>query len=249
MNVTLKVIKTHMKLIWNILIVCTILSCRSDVQKRPKSIPAKAVKKEVDSSITIDSKAPQHEVMEFVEYNDDGDYFLLMAKKKNSIVSFINDNDDRTLLRGDLIDISWKTTTIEIAGDGGTQEQAEKIVSVVKVKDGKVSKFRRDYAKPLKYTFSEDENYSKYYLDKLYILVEYYIANSKNELLKLHINNRDELTFSIEKQIRESREYTMIGISTTSEKQVNTVQWLYFDHEKNILYEYDLANDKLVEFN
>ena len=187
--------------------------------------------------------------MEFVEYNDDGDYFLAVAKKEDSLFSFINDEtEDRSLLRGDIIDVAWEAATVEIAGDGDTQQQSEKIISMVKVKEGNVSKFRKHYQKKLTYTWSEEEKYSTYYLDKLYLLVEYYIANSKNDLLKMHVKNRDQLTYSIEEQSRNNKEYILIGISTTSAHHVNTIQWLYLEKAENILYEYDLPNDRLIEF-
>jgi hypothetical protein len=238
-----------MKFIWNILLACTIFSCHSGVEKSAKPHPHKIKNKEAGNHKDTKAKPSQHEPMEFVEYNDDGDYFLVIAKKKDSLFSFINnESNDRSLLRGDLIDVAWETATIEIAGDGGTQERAQKIVSILKIKDGNVAKFRLHYQKALKYTWPEEENYSTYYLDKLYNLVEYYIANSRNELLKLHIKNRDQLTYSIEKQTRNDKEYIMIGISTTSENHVNTIQWLYVEKTENILYEYDLANDRLVRF-
>jgi len=187
--------------------------------------------------------------MEFVEYNDEGDYFLLVASKSDSLFSFINDqSNDRSLLRGDLIDLSWQTTVIEIAGDGGRREQAEKVISIVKIKDGNVSKFRQHYRKKLKYTWPQEDNYSAYYLDKLYQLVEYYIANSKNELLRLSVENREQLSYSIEKQIRNQKEYLLVGISSISAQHLNTIQWLYLDKEDLMIYQYDLPGDTLVRF-
>lgn len=238
-----------MKNIWNILFVLACVSCRSDTQKNTKTVITDTVKKAVEVKKRVDGQSQNKTVAEFVEYNDDGDYFLLTARRKNEILSFINDNnDDRSLLRGDMIEVLWKTDTIYIAGDGDTPQQAEKIISLKKLKNGNVSKFRKTYNKPLKYHWPEGEDYSKSYLDKLYTLVEYYVANTKNEQLQLLVKNRNEINYSIEKQTRGDKEYVLIGIATTEEHHINTVQWLYLDNEQDKLYEYDLVNDNLVEF-
>lgn len=238
-----------MKNIWKILFVFICISCHSNSQKKNKPAVSDTVKREAEVKKTADYQAPHQEIMEFVGYNDDGDYFLLTARRKNETLSFINDdNEDRNLLRGDIIEVTWKTDTIYIAGDGDTPQQAEKIVSVKKLKDGNVSKFRKNYNKALKYHWSQEEDYSKSYLDKLYTLVEYYVANSKNEQLQLLVKNRDEINYSIEKQTRADKEYVLIGIAGTEEHRLNTVHWLYFDNEEDKLYEYDLPNDSLAEF-
>ncbi len=189
------------------------------------------------------------DTLSFLDYNDDGDYMLLNAKKGNDFYSFINDkNDDRSYLKGDLIEIKWKKDTIYIAGDGETPEVAEWIISTKKIKDGNVSIFRKTYKKQLKYNWSKENNYSTSYFDKLYLLVEDYIANSKVETIKLSIKNKDQLEYSIEQQIRNGKEYTVLGIAYVFEHKVNTLKWLYFENENQKLYEYDLANDELIKF-
>jgi len=228
-----------MKSIWTILLVCTLLSCRSGMEK-----------KETVHHKKVTEKPVRHKVMEFIEYKDDVDGDdLVITKKGDRLFSFINDqSNDRSLLRGDLIDLAWKTVTIENAGDSGTEQEAEKIVSIAKVKNGNVSNFRKHYQKPLKYNWIKEENHSGHFLEKLYRLVEYYVASSDNKLIKHHVKNRDQLSYSIEHQTRDSKEYVMIGISVTSEGHVNTIQWLYVDKAENSLYEYDLPNDRLVRF-
>jgi hypothetical protein len=238
-----------MKILLIIILACTIVSCHSGTEKK---VDQQRVKSEKHNAVPTKTRTNplQHAVMEFVEYNDNGDYFMLTAKKRNEVFSFVNDNiKDRSLLRGDLIEITWKTTSIEIAGDGGTRIDADEIVSIKKVKDGNVSKFRKHYQKPIKYTWPQEESYSKHFLDKLYSLVEYYVANSNNELIQLHIKNNDQLSYSIERQTRDDKAYVMVGISITSAHQVHTIQWLYLDQTTDILYAYDLPNDKLVKFN
>ena len=129
---------------------------------------------------------------EFQYYNDNGDYMWLYAKNGNDRYSFVNDNNNlRNLLRGDICEIKWKKDTIYIAGDGETPEIDDWLISIKKIQDGNVSKFRKEYKKEIKYHYS-DESYSKSGLDEVYLSAEYYIANSKNELIKLAIQNKDQ---------------------------------------------------------
>ena len=112
----------------------------------------------------------------------------------------------------------------------------------------KVSDFRKNYGKEIYYNYSGDFNYSQKYLDELYLIAEYYIANSKNELLKSIIENKGRLEYSVQQQQRNGKEYTVLGIGTVTEGRINKAQWLYCDAENKILYEYDLPNDELVVF-
>ena len=163
---------------------------------------------------------------------------------------FINDkNEDRSLLKGDIVEIKWYNDTIYIVGDGETPEIAEWIVSIKKIRDGNVSIFRKNYKNQLKYNWSKENDYSQSYLDNLYVIVENYIANSKNEMIKSCVLRKEQLEYSIEEQTRNGQEYTVLGIAVVFEHRVNTIQWLYYKHgEFNKLYEYDLANEKLIEF-
>ncbi|WP_316824744.1 hypothetical protein [Pedobacter miscanthi] len=239
-----------MKNLCTILFVLTFVACHSDKEKKNKPITGGTAKKAVERTKAAKMQLANITIAEFVGYNDDGDYFQLMARTKNETLSFINEsNDDRGLLRGDLISIVWKTDTIYIAGDGDTPQLAEKIISVKKLQDGKVSRFRKTYNKILKYHWPQEENYTKSYLDKLYMVVEYYVAGSKNQLLELLIKNGEEIDYSIEPQTREGREYVLIGISGISAHHSNTIQWLYYDNGQDKLYEYDLPKDSLIEFN
>jgi hypothetical protein len=190
------------------------------------------------------------DTFEFVEYNDDFDYISIQVKKENELLGFVNDkNDDRSLLRGDICEIQWKKDTIYVAGDGETPMLEDWLISVRKIKDGNVSKMRKEYKKELKYHWSKEDNYSQSFLDKIYLLTEYYIANSKNELLQLHIKNKEQINYSIENQKREGRDFTIMGIGYEFENRSNIFQWLYYDNENGKLYEYDLPNDALNEFN
>lgn len=187
--------------------------------------------------------------MEFIDYNDDGDYFLLNGKKGRIPYSFINDkNEKRDLLRGDLVEITWKWDTIYIAGDGETPELAEWIISIKKIKDGKISDFRKRYPEKIPYSLIDDDNVSSEFKDKLYSLVEYYLANSKKEAVKQSIRNRDELSFSIEERNENGTEYIALGIYARSDGQPKIIQWLWYSPNTDMLFEYDHNRDKLTPF-
>lgn len=235
--------------ILQLFLLAMLLSCAKPAEK----IPPASSEKESKTVVTAEKKEPviiQKDTLSFVDYNDDGDYMLLNAKKDQSDFSFINDkNEDRTLLKGDLIEITWKKDTIYISGDGETPELAEWVISVRKLKDGKVSLFRKNYRKKLKYNWSTEESFSKDYLDKLYLIVEYYIANTKNVMIKDAVSKKEQLEYSIEEQTRDGKKYTVIGVALVFEHRVNTLKWLYLDQDNgNKLYEYDLPNDQLVDF-
>ncbi|WP_411810882.1 hypothetical protein ACLB9Y_11805 [Chryseobacterium scophthalmum] len=229
---------------FSLLIYC--ISCSPGPEKNKDK---KTVRKKEMQQIAVEKDSLQRDTIEFVSYNDDFDYSQLNGKKGKEEISYINDqNNDRSFLRGDLIAIEYKNDSIYIAGDGGTPQNAEWIVSAKKIKDGKVSKFRKEYNQSIKYHYSNEDEISSTYLDHLYKLAEYYIANSKNNLIKLFVKNRDALAYSVEKQTKENKEYYVLGIYTESEHKINTFQWLYIDPETDIIYEYDLPNDKLIKF-
>lgn len=229
---------------FSLLIYC--ISCSPGPEKNKDK---KTVRKKEIQQIAVEKDPLQRDTIEFVSYNDDFDYSQLNGKKGKEEISYINDqNNDRSFLRGDLIAIEYKNDSIYIAGDGGTPQNAEWIVSAKKIKDGKVSKFRKEYDQPIKYHYSKENEISSTYLDHLYKLAEYYIVNSKKDLIKLFVKNRNALAYSVEKQTKENKEYYVLGIYTESEHKINTFQWLYIDPETDTIYEYDLPNDKLIKF-
>lgn len=205
--------------------------------------------KETNVKIIQDEEEVFKDFFEFVAYKDDFEYTSLQAKKGNELHGFVNDkNNDRSLLIGDICEIQWKKDTIYAAGDSETPVINDWLISVKKIKDGNVSKLRKEYKTELKYYWSKEENYSQIFLDKIYLLTEYYIANSKNEILKHHIKTKNQITYSIENQKRENIEYTIMGIGYEFENRSNIFQWLYYNNQNGKLYEYDLPNDKLNEF-
>lgn len=188
---------------------------------------------------------------EFINYNDDGDYFLIFVKKNNEKFSLIYDwdvSEKYKFNRGDIINIGWKMDSMWVSGDGESLHFAEWAKSATKVKDGNVSLFKRKYKKPLKFNYQKE--YSDSYLDKIYLLVEYYLANSKQELVKANLNDPNiDIEYSTEERTLDGKEYIVIGIGNNFENHTSIMQWLYIETGEELeLYEYDLANEKLIKF-
>lgn len=197
------------------------------------------------------SKGEQYaDEVEYVDYDANGDYALFTIKKGNEVVALqTNFEGSDKFRRGDILKITWKMDSTFIAGEGEKLDFTEWLINAEKVKDGNVSLFKKKYTKPIKYTWAEGEEYSQGFKDYLYTLVEYYLANSKKDLVKAHLKNPDtEFVYSIEDRQKDGRSYTVLGIANEFEHHTSIIQWLYLDSETRKLYEYDLANDKLVEF-
>ncbi len=216
-----------------------------DQQNQPETISH--VKDTIANSTNFtDSK--NKEKFEFVDYDNNGDYINFIVKRGDNMLNFVTDTIAyRSFCRGDIIEVSWKRDTINRANAEST-EKVDWLMAAKKIKDGNVSVFRKKYQKEIKYTWAKEYEYSKDYLDQLYKLVEYYLANSKNDLVKHAIVNQSDLTYSIEQQKRNNKEFTVLGIATEAEHHTSMAQWLYYDSEQKKLYEYDLPNDKLIEF-
>jgi len=233
----------------SIIVFLFLAFCSSCSQTELKNQSTEEPKKEIVRKIVAEKDPIKQDTIEFVSYNDDFDYSQLNGKKGKEEITFVNDqNNDRSLLRGDLIAIEWKNDSIYIAGDGETPQNAQWIVTAKKIKDGNVSKFRKEYGKQLKYLQSKEDQLSESYRDHLYQLAEYYVANSKKDLIKLAIKYKEDLGYSVEKQSRDDKEYYVLGFYTESEHKINTFQWLYIDPESDKIYEYDLPTDKLIYF-
>ena len=237
-----------MKLYLTALSISVFISCTKKPDGTITTEDSKNIKDSTEIAVKNKPATIFKDTVEFVDYNDDGDFLDLNVLKNNDETSYNNDVEDRSLLRGDIIEVSWKRDTVYIAGDGDTPMETKTAVSFVKLKDGNVSKFRKNYGKELKYVRATDSDFSESYLDKIYLIVEYYIANSKNELVKRHVSKKDAFTYSVEETSRENKPYMMIGLGNEFEHHTNIVQWLYIDNERYELFEYDLANDNLVKF-
>ncbi len=232
-----------------VLPVSGLLACGSKTTKKTEPVNPDSASTQTAVKKKQDGKQTHVAQMTFVEYLEDGDYSQLLARQGDSTSVFINEKDTtRSLNRGDNIKITWKNGTITLPGDNDAEVPARLLVSLKKTVDGPVSGFRKTYAKKLKYTWSTDEQYTSTYLDKLYLLTEYYLAKTQNPLLQIAIKNREEITYSIESRERDGRSYKVIGIAPVGPNGSNIVQWLFIDEEQNNLYEYDLPEDKLVLF-
>ena len=194
------------------------------------------------------------DTIEFKSYNDNGDYFNLIGNKNGIDLSLIynweaQNHNQYDFKYGDLIKVKWKMDSIWIAGDGETLDFSERAIDADKVKNGNVSNFREIYKKPIKYYQLEGSDFTNNSLDKLYLLVEYYLANSKDELVQINLKENASLIYSIEQRERKGKEYIVLGISNDFQTHTSIIKWLYYENgENDKLYEYDLVEDKLIPF-
>jgi hypothetical protein len=256
-----------MKQLYCLALLAVLFSCKENKETTSENlnndIPKDTIKiKEVTdkssglnlvSVLRPDEKLKLEEVyndtVEFVNFDGNGDYALFTVQKNKKLISFYTDlADAKEFKRGDILEAAWKMDTIYEAGEGEKQEFAEWLVNAKKLKDGNVSLFRKKHPKPIKY-FTDKEDYTADFKDYLYEQVEFYLANSKNELVKTAIQNPNtDLSYSIEEKDREGHSYIVLGISNDFEHHTNIIQWLYMESINRKLYEYDLPNDKLIQF-
>ena len=190
------------------------------------------------------------DTVEFIETNDQGDDILFVAKKDNKKVVFINNyNVSFKGNRGDVVKVTWKVDSLYISGDNESLNYNEWLMKVKKLKDGNLTIFKNSLKKPIRQYYEEDLNLTVDYLQYLHNQVEYYVANSKNELIRITLaDTTADLSYSIEEMDRDEKKYIVLGISTVFEHHTNILQWLYFDAFEKIVYEYDLPADSLVKF-
>lgn len=191
-----------------------------------------------DSPRTPQLRKGNIDTTEFIELRSEGENFLFITKAAGKETIFFYDSiREKGLARGDLIEVQWKE-------DGG----ANLATRVKKLKDGAVSLFRKKHPQIIKMLSETEINDWEPYADDVYLAVEYYLSQTKNPLL-LHTmqTSFSDIIYSTEDQERDGRYYTMIGIAQNAEHKLNMIQWLYYDNESLTLYEYDLANDKLIE--
>ncbi|MBF4505251.1 hypothetical protein IRZ83_01135 [Flavobacterium sp. JLP] len=219
-----------------------------------KEINTTASKENFESDLRPSEKLklgqPYSDTVEYVEFDNNGDFPLFSVQKNKKLVGLVSNSEDAPKFkRGDVLELKWKMDTLYVAGESEELNFSEWMISAKKVKDGNVSLFLKKYKKPIKYS-STKEDYTDGFKDYLYTQVEYYLANSKQELVKTAIKNPDaDLSYSIEEKDKEGHIFYVLGISNDFEHHTNIIQWIYIDSNNNQLYEYDLPNDKLVEFN
>jgi len=225
-----------------ILFLTLFISCDKVVTKNTEPVSKSEIK-------TVKKDEQFTDVFTFISFNNTGDKHLLNTQKDNKPFYFVdNRSKEKDLLRGDLVQISWKKDTIYDERDNAKTEIVNKLLAVKKIEDGIVSKFRKNYGKEISYNYSGDFNYSQEYLNELYLMVEYYIASCEIPLVTAIVSHKDKIEYSVEQQQKNGKEYTVIGIGTVDEGRITNAQWLFYDAENKILYEYNLPNDELVVF-
>ena len=248
------------RFVFGLILINGLISCQQVIdQKQPKL--AEPNKNEIEEITAAPNLSNYEEsasrtsrivtdTIIFVEYDDNGDYPLLFAKKGGKRLTFIYDTENGVnFLRDDQLLIKWKLDSTWIAGDGEEVEMRPWIAEAKKIKDGSVALYRKKNKKPVKYWYGKDESYSDTFKDYLYTWMQYYLANTQNKLVKLNLNANSDLVYSIENGQKNGRSYTMLGLATESEGHSSIIVWLYLDNETRRFYEYDLGEDKLVEFN
>lgn len=188
----------------------------------------------------------------FKEYNDDGDialFFVQEGKKSWPMVFKAKKEPSKDLLRGDIIEVLWKVEEIKNI-DGDLMENNQVLLDYSKLKDGKVHALRRTYPNLLKYVKYPDLQLTDAFLAYLSAYLEYYLAYSNQPLIKEILKEKDQakMIYQIDEITFEGRPYMVIGLGTDNDNKQNILEWLYVDNENRKLYEYDIINQRLIEF-
>ena len=190
------------------------------------------------------------DTLEFGTFEADGDYPLISMKKDGQDYVFLyEDSIGPRWNRGDIIEVRWKMDYMGPDDEYGTWPVKEWVVGTKKLKEGKVSHFRERYQKPLEYYYDSRFDFTPACLDKIYRLVEYYLASSEQELITANINDPSSVfVYSIEEQERDGRDYYLVGISNQFETVSSIIQWIYLSDDLQDIYEYNLPDDRLIKF-
>ncbi|WP_186754059.1 hypothetical protein [Echinicola salinicaeni] len=136
-------------------------ACQQSGQKKAapeaKAIERELVKEKPDTLINqqaqnlLDSTTLQHDTrlyneiqsdtIEFIDYNDDFDYWYLIGRKKGKNLSFVynwewTENEEYNFRPGDLIVIQWKKDSIHMAGDEEVVKVVERVLKAKKIGSG-----------------------------------------------------------------------------------------------------------------
>lgn len=128
-----------------------------------------------------------------------------------------------------------------------TENQTYK-TDTLKQKDGAVLTFKK-YDKPLVKMMRDQTNYSDAYKNRIKKIVEYYLANNNQSLIRFQMQKPDsQLGFSMEENDWENVNYTQVGVFNKVGSNASTLQWLFYEPKSQKLYEFDLNKKKLAEF-
>lgn len=226
----------------------------------------KSVKVEVLSDTTVSNKTTnetslalqeislqkkQTDTVLFKEFNDDGDYFLFIVtqgKQETALIyndDILNRND---FVRGDKVTIEWELDSIRNAGDDEVLDFVKRLRKAKKIKDGKLSLFRREHDKAITYVSNNAvDNYSDHFINQVHNIVEYVVANSKAETLqRVLYTPKATLFYSITEVEKSNRMYYVFHIFSKINGQLKDIQQIYQDVERATLYEYDPLIDALI---
>ena len=256
-----------MKLIYTFAIILALASCKN--AETPSDKTNLAVAKDSVSTTTqpnlqtFKSSIRPNEKIEFNkeyvnelvynDFNENGDYPLISFLKNSTEWYSIHYDaekfnfDKLQFNKGDVMQVIWKMDSVWIAGEGDKLEMAEWLVNIKKIKDGKLSLFKKNYKKDLKLIYQKE--LSNDYYNYLYKKIQYYLANTTNELVKTNLYSKNtQLVFMIDTDDEKNgKKYTSIGIATYHEDHTQVFKWLYLSEDEE-LFEYDLPNDKLIKF-
>jgi|SRR5690606_14292911 len=198
------------------------------------------------------TQAQVKDTLVFKEYNDEGDIALFFVQEGNKswpMVFMAKKEPSKDLLRGDIIEVLWKEEEIKNI-DGDLMEINQVLLDYTKLMDGKVHALRSTYPNLLQYAKSPDLQLTDAYLAYVTAYLEYYLSYSNQPLIKEILKKKDQakMIYQIDEITFEDRPYMVIGLGTDQDNKQNILQWLYIDNENRKLYEYDIINQRLIEF-
>lgn len=197
----------------------------------------------------------------FQQYMDYGDFPRVHTTKHGIDISPVYDTDNKSLTRGDIALLEWRFDSIAIP-EAPSDKWVDRIaVSLTKIKEGKLALYRKKYPQAITYSYDKSisETDAKEYLDEIYELVQYYLANSTDPLVVSTVESQSDslqIQYTIELQDRmeknQNESYFVVGLSNYFEHHNSIFRWLYLKRYTGKgyleLYEYDLPKDKLKAF-
>ncbi len=174
--------------IFSIILAFIAGSCGQATKKQAETANSGTVdKQEEETGFQADKTCTG--IFEYVDYNALYDYPFFVVKKDNQILTLIDDcpiGNVPALNRGDIVEIQWKTDSVQTAGDNNTAHKAELAVNIRKT--GELSVFRKTNSKPRSYIFMEN-NLPEAYQTAVINEVEYFLANTTDKNISQYLND------------------------------------------------------------
>lgn len=250
-----------------LLIVLLLIACHNESSKNKNILDdEKPSKVQVLSGTTVSNETTketslsaqeislqkkQTDTVLFKEFIDDGDYFLFIVNQgKQEMALLYNDDipNRNDFVRGDQVTIEWELDSIRNAGDDEVLDFVKRLRKAKKIKDGKLSLFRKEHNKVITYVSNNAvDSYSEHFIDQVHNIVEYVVANSRAETLQRVLQTpKATLFYSITEVEKANRMYYLFHISSKMDGQLKNIQQIYQDVERATLYEYDPVTDALI---